>query len=624
MTDTFEQTLKHKESYDLNFAHEMAEQAIQTQDYDQSLKICRRALAEAHEQGAHAWIPLFEELIIKITDQLKSINGSKQPISPIKSDQNHIERIDNFSDLSGVGPSVAQKLRDAGYINIQQIAQKTPKELAEIKGIGLSSAQKIISSAQKYLFDKPSETEKEECEVSNIKPLKSNKKIENVEKSDSNAYHNFRDQSQDEVEKIDKSIKNILTDEIETPPHILKESSPHLSPNLETFQTNEQLELSSIISSIHTTLKKSGFIILPKDLLLSTEFRGINVIAYKIIDISLKKNVLMILPLRVSLLEGKIVVSENQISFSDKKQVDLSKERSLSLLITPLLKMRNTFVNAIMTDTQFRKNVSLSLQQDLTIQKTNLKGNPVLLAGTKKAAIRVEPLLLTKLVPGFTEKAIDFAYQRRNNLHIIGIEDFMYFLSFIEKKVVYIESYALSNKTSSNLEMGSMRLHHTIRLFSYPFIGFGLLFGIILVMRLYNLLRIFLTIGYISSIFYFGGLFFLYLKFQKAKEKERDLFNQPRNNNPPVFEDEDIMLINEELSVNEMAQFGYECFGKEKSYSVLDEVEKKQLEQLTIPKSTPGEISKRSSPAASEFSTQNIITEKDEKLIKKYSQFLED
>jgi DNA repair protein RadA len=51
-------------------------------------------------------------------------------------------------ELPGVGPATAEKLRDAGYVDLMAIAVESPKVLAEVAEIGESTAVKIINAAK--------------------------------------------------------------------------------------------------------------------------------------------------------------------------------------------------------------------------------------------------------------------------------------------------------------------------------------------------------------------------------------------------------------------------------------------------------------------------------------------
>ena len=61
-------------------------------------------------------------------------------------DNNDNESIDK---LSGVGPATADKLKEAGYIDIMSIAVASPSELADAAEIGEAVASKIIIDARK-------------------------------------------------------------------------------------------------------------------------------------------------------------------------------------------------------------------------------------------------------------------------------------------------------------------------------------------------------------------------------------------------------------------------------------------------------------------------------------------
>jgi len=59
------------------------------------------------------------------------------------------EKIDKIDDLPGVGPATADKLREAGYLDVMTIAVASPRELSDAADIGESTASKIILKARK-------------------------------------------------------------------------------------------------------------------------------------------------------------------------------------------------------------------------------------------------------------------------------------------------------------------------------------------------------------------------------------------------------------------------------------------------------------------------------------------
>jgi len=63
---------------------------------------------------------------------------------------NNSEDNDMIDKLSGVGPATAEKLKDAGYLDIMSIAVASPSELADAAEIGETAASKIIIDARKH------------------------------------------------------------------------------------------------------------------------------------------------------------------------------------------------------------------------------------------------------------------------------------------------------------------------------------------------------------------------------------------------------------------------------------------------------------------------------------------
>ncbi|MCX6694614.1 MAG: DNA repair and recombination protein RadA [Methanomicrobiales archaeon] len=53
-----------------------------------------------------------------------------------------------LEDLPGVGPSTAEKLREAGFLTVESVATASPVELSETAEIGESTAKKMIKAAR--------------------------------------------------------------------------------------------------------------------------------------------------------------------------------------------------------------------------------------------------------------------------------------------------------------------------------------------------------------------------------------------------------------------------------------------------------------------------------------------
>jgi len=71
------------------------------------------------------------------------------------------DSIDKISKIPGVGPATAEKLREAGYIDMMDLAVESPHELVNAAEIGLATASKIIQEARKISKDDKFKTGKE-------------------------------------------------------------------------------------------------------------------------------------------------------------------------------------------------------------------------------------------------------------------------------------------------------------------------------------------------------------------------------------------------------------------------------------------------------------------------------
>ena len=59
------------------------------------------------------------------------------------------ENVDEIAQLPGVGPATAEKLREAGYSDLMDLAVESPQELVSVADLGAATASKIIQEARK-------------------------------------------------------------------------------------------------------------------------------------------------------------------------------------------------------------------------------------------------------------------------------------------------------------------------------------------------------------------------------------------------------------------------------------------------------------------------------------------
>lgn len=84
--------------------------------------------------------------------KVEEINEVKEDLKASnKTDELEQEPEVNLEDLPGVGPTIAEKLSEAGFSTYEALAVASPKELSAATGVGEATAQKIIFSARSKL-----------------------------------------------------------------------------------------------------------------------------------------------------------------------------------------------------------------------------------------------------------------------------------------------------------------------------------------------------------------------------------------------------------------------------------------------------------------------------------------
>ena len=93
--------------------------------------------------------------IKKIKKETKKVSKKVTKTDAKKEDKKEVKKVSkqeaSLGDLLGVGPKIAESLREAGVNNVADIIKLQVQGLTEIKGIGEKKAQKIIIEAKKLL-----------------------------------------------------------------------------------------------------------------------------------------------------------------------------------------------------------------------------------------------------------------------------------------------------------------------------------------------------------------------------------------------------------------------------------------------------------------------------------------
>jgi len=126
-----------KEGLDLRFIYTMAEGAIAERDVKDANKMIKMGLEQAIHKQEGEWINKFKSIRSELSD-LPHVPSAAR-VAAVKGD---------LTVIKGIGPSAADKLKNAGINTVAQLAGKTPNQLSEINGIGLETARRMINSAR--------------------------------------------------------------------------------------------------------------------------------------------------------------------------------------------------------------------------------------------------------------------------------------------------------------------------------------------------------------------------------------------------------------------------------------------------------------------------------------------
>jgi len=579
----------------LQYTLEFIEGAIAVGDLSEALHMARKALSKANIKH---WIDIFEGLIEKITILQNEKNGTKEKhtitldSSKLSETKNRSSQnpplpdefilVDDLTKLSGVGPTMALKLQEAGYHTFSQLAEISPEDLSQIKGIGVSSSMKIISSAKSCLPPSNQSTTiqkskdlRQECEYLYNTTIEDSQQDREEFRQDyppsahvEEPHFSFDIPIKTENAPTDKDLTEDIANEKEEVKEVNQEITNNDTPSRDTKSPiNEPMEdiayrmqplnpsssNKTLNQRVLVAFQEHSYSPLHKKLMV----QGIDGLVCKLLFITPSKQLLLFIPYKISTSLQKLKVSEMELGSSG---IDPA---------TQLLSRVEILSQKLYTNSSLQDMVSRVLNEKISLQNNK--------------AIRIEPLLITVNPPSFIEKAIPFAYQRQTNLHVIAYNQISSFLEFLERKLYFIESYALSHREVISPPISKDKFYGNIRHISYLFIVYGALFMLIIAMGWYDILKYFITLGYFSLSFYPIGLIILWRRYHS---QEIAGIYQHKNMQYPErlkFEEEDLILIREGLSLEQMGQFSYECFGKEIPNKFIEGIEKAQMEQMIIP-----------------------------------------
>lgn len=491
----------------------------------------------------------------------------------------------DITKIRGVGPSVAEKLREAGFNSIEHIARSSVAQLSSIRGIGQATAEKIVEGARSLLHRKNLNDFPERSQPSASTPRPSTTPIQEVAPIVV------------EPEIVLEDIEEYEDFEVyeEEPPTLLKESlyepeppqevplSPRREISLKT--TNEKMsreEKREILSIVASKVQGLGYTIMKTVPQLKKIYSLVDLIAFKVISHNELMDLIVIVPIKISTLKGQLQISNEMIKYlpHDQNASDGSIYKTLlDSCFKQLEQCQALLYQELRQEGHFTSYLKRFHNVDIGLRKTTLKRNLSFDSGNLQIKIVVEPILLCENEIGFLEKIIPFAYLKDVNLHIIHTSRISDLLGFLEQKYRLLETHNTKDTSLVSYEGAKNQLLRRIEFLSVPFIGFAGVLILMLALKSFEILALLSNFGYAFFGIYVIALFYFNMRFFKYKTELQQEFTTPYHKRKLTFDETSLVLINEEFTPEMMTQFVFESIGKNNNSKIVTQIEERQIRE---------------------------------------------
>ncbi len=297
--------------------------------------------------------------------------------------------------------------------------------------------------------------------------------------------------------------------------------------------------------------------------------RGIDNFACKVITVSYNRRLILLMPI-------KFLNSQNPLFISEMRVLKpISANNSTSLQYVPdsvaeaharqLKKVSDAMFDNFTDEGALYALLSRYFGLDTIVQK-GFKQKPLFMAsGEIEYEIVIDPILVTNHSVSSIEKTVSFPYQHSSNLHVIELEELSELMEFLEQKHNLITTQdSASNSLVKQVKMKNV-FYKNLKNYSLPFLFFGAIFSLFLVIQMRDLIRLLISLGF-ALIFIYGGAIalVLYQYFQGTNNMAIN-FKMPYYEKPIELRKEDLILIREEFSDDWMIQLEHEV--KETAYN---------------------------------------------------------
>ncbi|HEC40473.1 MAG TPA: hypothetical protein ENI29_19685 [bacterium] len=392
-----------------------------------------------------------------------------------------------------------------------------------------------------------------------------------------------------EEEMVENEVENYPvqreTIPVNVEKHILEvEEKSKIEPQKKTTP-DEKInphEKAVILSRIAKTLRTQGYYILKKHSSMKDLFAHVDLMALKSVPVNEVLEFIIFVPLKVSVLKGKVQISNEVIKYISTNENFKKKGSVFKKLINSYfgsLEESHELIKEELEKGTLLSSVNRCLKQDISLKTSITKKNLFFSAGLQQFKMLVEPMLVCKGEVGFLEKITPFAYLKDINLHILAEDKLAELLQFIERKYTLLEKHKTKETSLLPYYETYNQFLKRSELFSIPLIGFA--FGLLTILGLqsFQMLGLFLNIGYGLLGIYFITLVFFYMKFFKIKLEVQADFKTPYYKKMPKLDETSLVLISEEFESELMSQFVYECVDSDTDLQIISNIEEDQISE---------------------------------------------
>ncbi len=341
-------------------------------------------------------------------------------------------------------------------------------------------------------------------------------------------------------------------------------------------------EKAVILSRIVKTLQTQGYYILKKHSTMKDLFVHVDLLALKSVPVNEVLEFIIFIPLKVSVLKGKVRISNEVIKYIPTNENFKKKGSVFKKLIDSYfgnLEESHELIKEELEKGTLLSSVNRCLKQDISLKTSITKKNLFFSIGPQQFKMLVEPMLVCKGEVGFLEKITPFAYLRDINLHILGEDKLTELLQFIERKYTLLEKHKTKETSLLPYYETYNQFLKRSELFSIPFIGFAFGLFALLGLQSFQVLGLFLNIGYGLLGIYFITLVFFYMKFFKIKLEVQTDFKTPYYKKMPKLDETSLVLISDEFESDLMSQFVYECVDSDTDLRLISNIEEDQISE---------------------------------------------